>query len=202
MMTSTILDLPDIDIDVLDRKDVLNGLDYVSASMVIDEELKKHPTGVFFQNIPTDPKTGFASLPSGKKSGDYAAGAGFYKIDLINNTAYKYVNGPEHLDEIVNREVPWDLFMQPDVVEKLQHIGNHFDIMAYYPPKTVEELAIIIALIRPAKRYLIGAPWEEIVSKIWVVEPDGYRFKKSHAISYALMITVQLHSMIDAGIIA
>ncbi len=194
-------DIPDIDIDVVDRVKLLSGLGGIPASMVIDGDLKKHPTGVFFQNIPIDPKTGLAAFPSGKKSGDISDEKGFFKIDFINNAAYQHVRDMAHLEELLARPVNWFAFADPNVVAKLQHIGRHYEIISYYPPASIMDLAIIIALIRPAKRYLIGSDWPTIVNKIWNVEQDGYRFKKSHAVSYAQMIVVQLHSLEDAGLL-
>jgi hypothetical protein len=194
--------LPDIDIDVLDRSIILAGLNYVPASMAMDGDLKKHPTGVFFQSIPVDPKTGLAVFPSGKKSGDISDEKGFFKVDFINNAAYQHVKNLAHMDELLTKPINWHVFGDPNVVAKLQHIGNHYEIISYYPPTCIMDLAILIALIRPAKRYLIGSDWVTISNNIWKVENDGYRFKKSHAVSYAQMIIVQLHSLQDIGVLS
>lgn len=193
--------LPDIDIDVFDRNAALSGLNYVKASMVMKGELKKHPTGAFFQRMPIDPVSGLAVFPSGKKSDDIADLMGFYKIDMIPNSAYQYVKSPDHLDNLLKQKIDWSLFLREDVVTKLQHINSHFNIVDAYEPKSIEELACIIAIIRPGKRHLLGLPWEDVKPEIWKREDEQYTFKKSHAIAFAMMITVQLKSMIEAGVI-
>ena len=61
-------------------------------------------------------------------------------------------------------------------------------------PKSVEELAEVLAVIRPAKRHLLNESKEKISSEVWVKPDDGsYYFKKAHAIAYALSIVVQLN---------
>ena len=52
----------DIDIDFADRDVILQKLKHHSASIISDKEQKKHTTGVYFQDIPTDPLAGRASL--------------------------------------------------------------------------------------------------------------------------------------------
>jgi len=61
-------------------------------------------------------------------------------------------------------------------------------------PTTVEELAAVLALIRPSKKHLIGKDWHEIMPEIWKKSEDGeYYFKKAHAIAYAMAIVVQMN---------
>ena len=61
-------------------------------------------------------------------------------------------------------------------------------------PKSVEELAEVLAVIRPAKRHLLNETKEKISNEVWVKPDDGsYYFKKAHAIAYALSIVVQLN---------
>lgn len=195
-------DLPDIDIDVSDRVSALSHIPHIKASMLQDEELRKHPTGIFCQNMPVDPVTGLAVFPSGKKSFDIADEMGFYKIDMIPNTAYQYVNSPDHMDALLEQDTDWSLFLREDVVCQLQHINSHFEIIDAYEPASIEELACMIAIIRPGKTHLIGEPWDVVKKEIWKRDGDQYTFKKSHAIAFAMMITVQLKSMIKAGLIA
>mgnify|MGYP005841264293 CR=1 FL=1 len=191
----------DVDIDVKERSEMLIGLAYIPASIIVNEELVKHPTGVHFQNVPVDPITGLCSFPNGSESNDFAGELGLLKIDIIPNHSYQYVESKEHLDEILEREVDWSLFLREDVVNKLHQIGNHFDIVDAYEPKSIEDLAILIAIIRPAKRYLLGEPWEVIREQIWSKGGEEYAYKKSHAVAFAMAIVVQLQSMIEAGII-
>lgn len=201
-MTSTSkLNLPDIDIDVKDRNEVLKLFEgqYIEASMLMDGEFKKHPTGVFFQDVPIDPFSGRCVFPSGKKSGDISDEKGLFKLDVIPNHGYTYVTGYNDLNEILDMPIEWELLEHKEVVTKLQHIGNHSDIVFAYAPKSLEDLACLIAIIRPAKRYLVGEPWDVVKANIWKKEGDEYAFKKSHAFGFALMIVVQLNSMIKTG---
>jgi hypothetical protein len=55
-------------------------------------------------------------------------------------------------------------------------------------------LAAVLAMIRPAKRYLIGKDWTTIMTEVWTKpENDEYYFKKAHAIAYAAAIVVQMN---------
>ena len=82
------------------------------------------------------------------------------------------------MDRLLAQEPMWELFEHKEVVEKLFHIGNHFDIIKQHPPKTVEQLAMILAMIRPGKRYRVGNSWEVIEKEVWE-KTDDYFFKRS-----------------------
>jgi DNA polymerase III alpha subunit len=61
-------------------------------------------------------------------------------------------------------------------------------------PKNVEQLAAILAMIRPAKKYLVGESWSKILNEVWQKpESDEYYFKKSHATAYAMAVIVQMN---------
>jgi DNA polymerase III alpha subunit len=61
-------------------------------------------------------------------------------------------------------------------------------------PKTIEQLAAVLAMIRPAKRYLIGQDWNKVLDEVWVKPAgDEYYFKKAHAVAYAHVIVVQMN---------
>jgi DNA polymerase III alpha subunit len=61
-------------------------------------------------------------------------------------------------------------------------------------PKSIEELAAVLAVIRPAKRYLIGSDWSLVKKEVWQKpESDEYFFKKAHAVAYAAAIVVQMN---------
>jgi len=63
-------------------------------------------------------------------------------------------------------------------------------------PKSIEQLAAVLAIIRPAKRQLMYKDWNEIMKQVWVKPTDGsYFFKKSHAVAYAQAIVVQMNLM-------
>ena len=92
----------------------------------------------------------------------------------------------------------WELFEHKEIVEQLFHINNHFEIVKQHPPKSIDQLAMILAMIRPGKRHLVGKDWKEIENNVWV-RPDNetYFFKRSHSYGYALAIVVQLNLIVE-----
>jgi len=94
----------------------------------------------------------------------------------------------------MNTEPLWDLLEQDDFVNLLFHVNGHGSILRQMKPKSVEQLAAILAMIRPAKRYLIGKDWTTVMTEVWTKpENDEYYFKKSHATAYAMAIVVQMN---------
>ena len=183
----------DIDIDVADRAAALDGLCHVVAVEVHDNERRRHVCGVYFQDVPVDPLDGMAVW-------DYetAEDFGFTKIDLIHNSIYDTVRDEAHLIDLLVTEPPWDLFDDRDIVAQLHHVRGNFDAVQSIRPQSIEDLAICIAIVRPGKRHLIGQPRAVIDQEIWL-PVEKYYYKKSHAISYAASIVVQLNSLIEAA---
>ena len=98
------------------------------------------------------------------------------------------------MQELIDQEPDWSLLEHKEIVEQLFHIHNHFDIINKLKPKSVEELAAVLAIIRPAKRHLLNESWNNINENVWKKPTDdSYYFKKSHAVGYALAICVQLN---------
>lgn len=184
----------DIDIDFKNRDDVLNILPHIPATAFRDTgKIDKHNSGVYFQNIPIDPETGYASI-------DYhdAEALGYMKFDFINNNLYQHVRDPDHLTELAECEPNWDLFLYPEIVSNLHQLGKHTEITKEFAPTNIDELAALIALIRPGKSYLRNKTKAEIMQKIWGEENnDEYVFKKSHSYAYALSIIVQLNLIVE-----
>ena len=181
----------DIDIDVKDRDVLLEKLKHIPASIIQNGEIKKHNTGVYFTDIPVHPFTNTANI-------DYkqAEDRGYFKLDILNVGVYEKVKDEKHLQQLINQEPDWSLLEHKEIVEQLFHIHNHYDIVSKLKPKSVEQLAAVLAVIRPAKRSLLNATWPEIESNVWVKpNDDSYYFKKSHAIGYALAICVQMNLM-------
>jgi len=59
---------------------------------------------------------------------------------------------------------------------------------------TIARMAMFLAVIRPAKRHLIGLPWAEVAKTVWEKPADGdYYFKKSHAVAYAHLVVVNMN---------
>ena len=181
--------MPDIDIDFADRTKILEIIEHVPAAIKDNGTFKKHNTGVYCHSIPYNPITDTASL-------DYkeAENRGYFKIDLLNVGIYKDVRDEEHLLKLLNQEPLWDLLQQDDFTNMLFHINGHGSILRQMLPTSISQLAAVLAMIRPAKRYLIGQDWNTVNAEIWQ-KPAGneYYFKKAHAIAYAAAIVVQMN---------
>lgn len=179
--------MPDIDIDVSDRSVLLGHVRHVPASMYRNEKFARHPSGVYFQSMPVDPSTGFAAIPYD------VAGDCWWKIDVLNNSIYAAVKSRQELVELNAREPNWELLMDADFSDKLPHLGGHHDIVMRIMPTSRYDLAVVLALIRPGKRYLLNASREEIEANVWTPDKNGYTFKKSHSIAYAHSIAVAMN---------
>lgn len=181
--------MPDIDIDFIDREKALECLKYISASRKESDKLVKHNTGVYLHEVPINAETGLCAIPY-----DSAEEQGYFKIDFLNVNIYKGVRDEEHLTHLMNTEPLWDLLEQDEFVNLLFHVNGHGSILRQMKPNSVEQLAAILAMIRPAKRYLVGESWSKILSEVWLKpENDEYFFKKSHATAYAVAIVVQMN---------
>ncbi len=181
--------MPDIDIDFLDRDQALNLFKHVKASRADEGKLVKHNTGVYLHEVPVSAMEGLCAVPY-----EEAEDRGYFKIDFLNVGIYKGVRDEAHLVELMNREPLWDLLLDDNFSSLLFHVNGHGGILRETQPKTVEQLAAVLAMIRPAKRHLIGKDWTTIMKEVWTKpENDDYFFKKSHATAYAVAIVVQMN---------
>ena len=182
----------DIDIDFPNRKTVLDLIKHIPAMIDDNGTFKKHNTGVYCHSIPYNPLTGTASI-------DYksAEDRGYFKIDFLNVTAYKDVKNEEQLTNLLNTEPLWDLLYEKEICDQLFHINGYHNLLAELKPTSIVELAMVLAMIRPGKKYLIPVckdkGFHSIKDEIWTKTEDSYFFKKAHAISYASVIVVQLN---------
>tara|TARA_B100000482_G_scaffold183827_1_gene159032 strand:- start:4 stop:594 length:591 start_codon:yes stop_codon:yes gene_type:complete len=181
--------MPDVDIDFYDRDNTLKLFKHTPASMIKEGKAEKHKTGVYFHAVPEHPVTGHASL-------DYknAEDRGYFKIDCLNVNIYKEVKSEQELVELMIKEPDWGLLQDKNFVDKLFHLNGHHNIVNKLQPKSIEQLAAVLAIIRPAKRQLMYKQWNDIMKDVWVKPTDGsYFFKKSHAVAYAQAIVVQMN---------
>lgn len=194
--------MTDIDIDFKDRDAALKCLSHTPASIIKNRKITRHNTGVYFNAIPIDPLTGYAAI-------DYkeAESRGYTKIDFLNLGIYEGIKDETHLDELLAQEPFWDLLLDEGIVtgtstgQTLFQLHDQFDTVKKMKPNTVLQLAMILALVRPSKRHLIGKTWDEIEKEIWVPpEDDGYYFKKSHAVSYAHLVVIQLNLLVEKAL--
>jgi DNA polymerase III alpha subunit len=186
--------MPDIDIDFTDRDSALKLFRHVGASRVDSDRLVKHNTGVYLHEVPVKADVNLCAVPY-----DQAEELGYFKLDFLNVSIYKGVRNEEHLIQLMETEPLWDLLLQDEFADLLFHLNGHGAILKQCCPTSVEQLAAVLAMIRPAKRHLIGQNWTEIMKAVWTKpETDEYYFKKSHATAYAVAIVVQMNLICES----
>lgn len=184
----------DIDIDLADRDKLLERISHTAASMIVNDDLKKHNVGVYLQMVPTDPLTGLCSIPY-----EEAEERGYFKLDLLNVRSYGLdkIRDEDHLNELINREPVWDMLLEESIVCDLFQLGfANYPLVRRYAPKSIEELAMVLALMRPGKKHLVGMSFRDLEDTIWL-PTEEYYFKKSHSISYAMAIVVQMNLLVE-----
>jgi hypothetical protein len=104
------------------------------------------------------------------------------------------VRDEKHLVELM-AEPDWNKLNDPSFVEKLIHLGNHYNSLRKMPEpvNSIPRLAMFLAVIRPGKKHLIGLSWSEVSKTIWDKEEGTYSFKKSHAVAYAHLVVVHMN---------
>ena len=181
----------DIDIDFGDRTKILDIIQHTPAGIVKDDHLVKHNTGVYVTDIPRDPFVGCASIDH-----KLAEDRGYMKLDLLNVGLYNQVTSEQHLIELMKHDPDWSKLYDPEFCSQLIHIGNHYETLIKMPEavNSIPRLAMFLAVIRPAKRHLIGRTWREVAETVWEKPmDDGYYFKKSHAVAYAHLVVVNMN---------
>ena len=187
--------MPDIDIDLADRNILLDKVKHTRATIIKDKETKPHNTGVYFTDCPQIPNSNQCSI--NYKEAD---SLGYFKIDLLNVNLYSLVKDRVVLKEMFDREPPWNRLEDKTFVDELFHLNGHHDVVSKLMPQNLEQLAACLAIIRPAKRYLIGKSWPEILEDVWVKpKNEQYYFKKAHAFSYAGAVIVHMNLLDSAN---
>lgn len=180
----------DIDLDFPDRDTVLSKLQHRVARL---ETGKKHNTGVYVTEMPHNPVDGLSTI-------DYkqAEQRGYFKIDFLNVSIYKDVRDEAHLVALMQKEPLWELLLEDQFVDLLFHLSGHGGVLRQTCPTSVAQLAAVLAMIRPAKRYLIGKDWTTIMNQVWIKPGTGeYYFKKAHSFSYAVAVIVHMNLLCE-----
>ena len=180
----------DIDIDFADRTLILDKLKHRVAKL---DSNKKHNTGVYVTEIPHNPIDNLSTI-------DYkqAEERGYFKLDFLNVSIYKDIRDEGHLVTLMEKEPLWELLLETQFVDLLFHLSGHGDVLKKTCPTSVEQLAAVLAMIRPAKRYLIGKDWNTIMKEVWTKPETGeYFFKKAHAVSYAVAVVVHMNLLCE-----
>ena len=183
----------DIDIDFKDRNEILTHIRHIPAGIIRNGTLVKHNTGVYPTPAPIDPFVGCCPIDH-----KVAEDRGYVKIDLLNVGVYSMVRDEAHLIELM-REPNWELIYDEKFCEKVIHIGSHYNTLLKMaePVDSIERLAMFMAVIRPAKRHLIGKTWAEIRKTIWDKTDQGYYFKASHSYAYSHLVAVHINLLTE-----
>jgi hypothetical protein len=182
----------DIDIDFGDRTKALALIKHIPASQLKDGKLIPHNTGVYVTDIPVDPILGIASLDHRT-----AEDRGYVKMDFLNVGLYTHITSEAHLVELQERTPDWTRFNNDqNFFDKLMHVNGHWSTLKKMPEPvdSIARLSMFLAIIRPAKRHLIGQTWKTIAESVWEKpEDDSYYFKKSHSVAYANLVVVNMN---------
>ena len=179
----------DVDIDVGNRDLILEKIKHVPASMRNITPIRKHASGIYPCNIPYDPVNAIAAI-----SYEEAEERGYFKLDILNVHVYEKVKSEKHLISLMC-EPDWSMLSKREIVEQLIHLNGQFDNIRKMPEPidSIPRLAMFLAVIRPAKRHLIGKTWQEVNKTVWDKGSDGYSFKKSHSLGYAWLVSVHMN---------
>lgn len=193
----------DIDVDIVPGVKINSIIpEATAASTIKNGSLVKHPVGWYFQRVPRDEVSQLCAIPY-----DVAPSYGMFKIDFINLHILSKVESKDELRRLINTEPNWDMLLDDQVVTQLFHLGNHFDLVSQCRPKSIDEIADCLALIRPGKRELLSKYMDvkssdnpqdvrEFRSRLFAkdpTDPTKYTYKKSHAIAYAHVVVLQMH---------
>ena len=186
----------DIDIDFADRDSILKLIQHVPARQLHQGQVRRHNSGVYVTDIPYDPINKCAAL-------DYeqAEQRGYFKIDLLNMSVYQLVTNPDHYREMLAATPAWDrLWQDATWARQLVHIGNYTDLLKNMRPSTIPQMAAFISIIRPGKAHLQNQPWADVFATVWDGDDSqGYTFKKSHSLSYAMLVVLHMNFLNQAA---
>ena len=180
----------DIDIDMPDRDALLKLIQHVPARLEVNGQVRKHNSGIYVTEIPRD-------IPNGCAAIDYEAAEhrGYFKIDLLNMSVYNLVKSPEHYQQMLAIEPPWSrLWTDPAWASQLVHVGNYTDLLKQMQPDSIPRMAAFISIIRPGKAHLQRKPWADVFASVWNGDDSrGFVFKKSHALSYSMLVKLHMN---------
>jgi uncharacterized protein YkuJ len=188
----------DIDIDLADRDQLLKLIHAIPARLTkfgINAREKvgdqrRHNSGVYVTDIPYDPVNNCAAI-------DYkqAEKLGYFKIDLLNMSVYELIKSPEHYEELLAKEPPWErLWTDNEFANKLVHVGGSIHLLKSMRPDSIPRMAAFISIIRPGKAHLQNKPWAEVFETVWDGDDSkGFVFKHAHAVGYAALVALHMN---------
>lgn len=164
----------------------------IPASIVKNGEMTKHTCGHYLQNMPIDGHTGLAAIPH-KQAEQF----GFFKFDFLHIWPLDHFTTKQEIRALLHKDPDWSLLEDPRQVEKCFQIGNQSELVAQIKPRSIQEMADCIALIRPGKAKLISKYLKDKVgtrTELYTRDTQGsYSFKKGHALAYAHTVVLCLH---------
>ena len=180
----------DIDIDFADREQILNLVQHIPARQTVQNQVRRHNSGVYVTNIPYDPVTQCSAI-------DYeiAEQRGYFKIDFLNMSVYQLIKNPKHYTEMLITTPPWNrLWQDSEWSAQLVHVGNYTELLKSMRPDSIPRMAAFISIIRPGKAHLQNNTWVDVFESVWDGDDSrGYTFKKSHALSYAALVVLHMN---------
>lgn len=186
----------DIDIDLADREQLLKLIAAVPAMQMQDGKIRRHNSGVYVTDIPYDPVHDCAAI-------DYesAETRGYFKIDLLNMTVYNLVRDPDHYEQLLAQEPPWErLWLDSAWASQLVHVGNYVELLRTMKPDSIPRMAAFISIIRPGKAHLQNRTWSEVFDSVWDGDASrGFVFKKAHALGYAQLVALHMNLLDSAN---
>jgi hypothetical protein len=185
----------DIDIDFADRDQVLKLIQHVPARQTVNDKVRKHNSGVYVTDVPYDPVNNCAAI-------DYeeAEQRGYFKIDFLNMGVYQLVKSPEHYNQMIRTIPLWSrLWTDEYWASRLVHVGNYTELLKSMRPDSIPRMAAFISIIRPGKAHLQNKDWKTVFDSVWDGDDTkGYTFKKSHAISYSVLVALHMNLLNEA----
>ena len=185
----------DIDLDFADRDTVLKLIQHTPARQIVDGRVRRHNSGVYVTDIPWDPVHECAAI-------DYqtAEDRGYFKIDFLNMHVYKLIQSSEHYEQMLAATPPWQrLWQDPQWAQQLVHVGNYTELLKQMKPDSIPRMAAFISIIRPGKAHLQNQPWATVFESVWDGDDSrGYTFKKAHALSYAMLVSLHMNVLNQA----
>jgi len=183
----------DIDIDFADRETVLKLIQHTPARQ---SNGRKHNSGIYVTDIPRDPFNNCAAL-------DYetAEQRGYFKLDFLNMSVYQLVKDPAHYESMLITTPPWErLWTDREWARQLVHVGQYSKLLESMKPDNIQRLAAFISIIRTGKAHLQNKTWSQEFASVWDGDnSEGFILKKSHAISYSVLVTLHMNLLNDVN---
>ncbi len=134
-------------------------------------------------------------------SNEEAEQRGYFKLDFLNMSVYQLIRDPAHYESMLSATPPWErLWTDREWAKQLVHVGQYSKLLESMKPDNIQRLAAFISIIRPGKAHLQNKPWSQVFASVWDGDnSEGFIFKKSHAISYSVLVTLHMNLLNDVN---